>query len=64
MKRRDLIAALKSAGSTGDDRAFLRLYTENRISLDAAKEAYAEGKKLAKSLQVRVTCKEIGETLP
>jgi len=60
LKRPALIAALTSAGSNGDDRAFLRLYTENRISLDVSKAAFARGKKIAKSLQVRETCKETG----
>lgn len=43
MKRADALAHIRLAGYHGDDRAFMRLYTENRISYATAKQARDAG---------------------
>jgi len=43
MKRADLIVYLRVAGYHDDERSFMRLYCENRISHPAAREAYRQG---------------------
>lgn len=43
MTRADTIRALQFAGWHRDMGAFTRLYCENRISIHAAREAYAQG---------------------
>lgn len=44
-----LLDAIRSAGARGDQGAFMRLYTENRISYQKAIAEYRTGQKLAKS---------------
>jgi hypothetical protein len=43
MKRSDLLAALRVAGYHNDQRTRVRLFTENRISREAADKAWATG---------------------
>lgn len=43
MKRADALANMRIAGYHGDDRAFMRIYTENRISYAAAKRERDSG---------------------
>ena len=43
MTRKLVLAALKAAGTDNDQQAFLRLYTENRVSYAAAMEAFRAG---------------------
>lgn len=43
MKRQDALSFIRIAGYHGDQRTFMRLYTENRVNLDAAREAFAKG---------------------
>ena len=47
MTRDAAIEALRSAGARGDQQAFLRIYTEQRISLAVAQQAYREGERFA-----------------
>ena len=47
MTRKQILAAIKAAGATGNRAAFLRLYTENRVSLSAARAAYDDGSRFA-----------------
>lgn len=53
MKRADVIAHIRIAGYHSDQRSFLRLYTENRISSAVAKEAFAAG---ARQKEAGVPC--------
>ena len=46
MTRRQAINHLRVAGYHRDMRAFTRLYVENRVSIQAAREAYAEGERM------------------
>jgi hypothetical protein len=53
MTRKQAMEAIKAAGGRGDQRAMMRLYVENRISLEAARKAYAEGERLARFIEAR-----------
>lgn len=58
-KREQVLGAMRVAGYHSDDRTFLRLYTENRISYAAAMDARADGAR-AKVRGVPCTCRECG----
>jgi hypothetical protein len=60
MKRKDVLASIRVAGYHADQRSFLRLYVENRVSFQAASEAYHEGARLKKA-GMRCTCLECKE---
>lgn len=45
MTRKQAIACIRAAGAEGDRKAFMRLYVENRISLQVANEAWQEGQR-------------------
>lgn len=45
-KKEKAIAAIEIAGVTNDQTAFLRLYTEHRISFPTAKAAFEKGLKI------------------
>jgi hypothetical protein len=60
MKRKDVLALIRVAGYHADQRSFIRLYAGNRISYQAATEAYHEGAKL-KEAGMRCTCLECKE---
>ena len=51
--RQKIMRAMKAAGASNDKQAFTRLYIENRISLQAANEAWREGRKLAAFVEKR-----------
>lgn len=53
MKREALEMAFRSAGADNDKRRFLRLYAENRISFDRAKELFSNGKQFARFIKER-----------
>jgi hypothetical protein len=53
MTRKQALAAIKAAGASGDQKAFLRLYVENRVALHAAQEAFEEGKRFAAWIKTR-----------
>ena len=53
MTRERLIGALEMAGVKNDQQAFLRLFSENRISFAVAKEAYAKGLRVAARWEAR-----------
>lgn len=53
MSRKDALAAIKAAGTQNDQKAFMRLYVENRIALPAARAAFAEGQRFAKFVAER-----------
>lgn len=55
MKRADALAHIRLAGYHSDDRAFMRLYTENRISYETAKQARDAGA-AAKRAGVQCNC--------
>jgi hypothetical protein len=57
MKREDALSALRFAGYHGDQRAFVRVYVENRISRKVACEEFNRGADLRRS-GVRCTCFE------
>lgn len=46
MTRRQAINHLRVAGYHADMRSFTRLYVENRVSIKAAREAFAEGQRM------------------
>jgi hypothetical protein len=46
MNRKQTIQAIRAAGAQNDKLALTRLYTENRISFNAALAAWAEGARL------------------
>lgn len=46
MTRQQAINHLRVAGYHADMRSFTRLYVENRVSIKAAREAYAEGERM------------------
>lgn len=47
MTRKQALDAIRAAGASNDQRAFLRLYVENRISLSVAKSEFAAGRRFA-----------------
>jgi hypothetical protein len=53
--RKQILEAIKVAGYHNDDKAFLRLYTENHISYTAAQEARTKGIR-ARQQGVRCSC--------
>jgi hypothetical protein len=53
MTRKAAIEAIRSAGASNDQRAFLRLYTENKISLATAKEEFSKGRQFAAFIERR-----------
>lgn len=53
MKRRDVIRSIEAAGARNDQQAFMRLYTENRISFQVAREAFESGRRLAAYISKR-----------
>ena len=46
MKRKDAIALLTYAGYHEDSRTWTRIYCENRVSVQVAREAWRQGQKL------------------
>ena len=52
-KRDRAIAAIKAAGALGDQRTFLRLYVENRISFPVARQAFEEGRRFGQWIKER-----------
>lgn len=63
MKRADAIALIRIAGYHEDKRAFVRLYTENRVSFDVANDAYRRGQQ-QKANGLRCTCKQCNAPKP
>lgn len=57
MKRKDALLAIRIAGYHDDKRAFMRLYTEHRISLAVAQEEYDRGASM-KAAGVGCSCYE------
>jgi hypothetical protein len=57
LSRETALRAIRAAGAVNDQRAFLRLYTENRISLPVAKAAFQEGKRFAAAIHARDAAK-------
>lgn len=55
MKRKHLITALRVAGCHQDRQTWMRVYVENRISLQVANEAWRSGVK-AKENGMRCDC--------
>lgn len=53
MTRAKALNAIRAAGAQNDQKSFIRLYTENRISLAVAKQAFSEGRKLAAFVEAR-----------
>lgn len=53
MTRKAALAACKAAGTENDQRAFLRIYTENRISYQTAIAAFREGQRWAQFVAAR-----------
>lgn len=53
MKRADVLAAIKAAGTRNDHQAYARLYCENRVSYEAAKAAFTEGQRWAAFVRKR-----------
>jgi hypothetical protein len=47
MKRKLALDALRVAGFENDRRAFVRLYVENRVSIETAERAWREGRRVA-----------------
>lgn len=47
MTRKQAIVAIRAAGAENDQKTFLRVYTENRISFTAAREAFDQGRRFA-----------------
>jgi len=57
MSRQLLLASLRVAGYHQDQKAFVRLYTENRIDIRKAKKEYATGYKQKQSGVKCACCK-------
>ncbi len=53
MNRAQVLKAIQAAGIANDQQAFLRLYTENRVALAIAREAFDTGRRMAKSFASR-----------
>lgn len=53
LSKERLIGALEIAGANNDQAAFLRLYSENRISFAVAREAFAKGLRIAARWEAR-----------
>lgn len=56
-KRDQIIQRIRVAGFHGDQRAFMRLYVENRIDIRVARAAYREGE-WGKTNGVKCGCAE------
>lgn len=52
-RREQIIARLKAAGARNDHAAFMRIYTDNRISYKAAMEAFRHGQKFGELIAER-----------
>lgn len=63
MRRDDLLACIRVAGYHGDQRAYMRLYTENRISHAAARDAYRDGER-AKARGIACSCADCRKAKP
>lgn len=63
MKRSLLISYMRIAGYHADGAAFARLYVENRVSYEVAKQAFHEGKRMRAS-GLPCTCSACKETHP
>lgn len=48
MKRADALKAIEAAGLADDQKAYLRIFTESRISSADARAAFARGRDMAK----------------
>lgn len=48
MRRADALKAIEAAGFADDQKAYLRLFTESRISFADARDAFARGRHMAK----------------
>lgn len=51
-KREIAIALIKKAGMENDQQAFMRAYTENRISYEVAIKAFREGQKIGIKIDI------------
>lgn len=57
MKRKDALAALRIAGYHDDERTWVRVFVESRISQAVAKDAWAAGQQ-QRAAGLRCTCHE------
>lgn len=57
MKRKDALTTIRVAGYHGDQRTYLRTYTEHRISMAAAQAEYQRGQRMKKD-GVPCSCQE------
>lgn len=57
MKRADALAYIRIAGYHNDQAAFTRLYIENKVGWEAARNAYRGGQNL-KAGGMRCTCSD------
>lgn len=57
MKRQDALRVLKFAGYHGDTKTLIRVYVEERVSYDAAQDAYGEGKQM-KANGMKCNCRD------
>ncbi len=48
MSRKDVLDAIRLAGTKGDNAEYTRLYLEHKISFQAAKDAFSEGYRMRK----------------
>lgn len=55
MTRKDALAHIKVAGYHNDQRTAMRIYTENRVSFESYREAFARGVEL-KQQGMACTC--------
>lgn len=60
MKRSDALVHIRIAGYHNDQKSFMRLYTENRVSLKAANGEFARGQNM-KTSGVPCTCQTCKE---
>jgi hypothetical protein len=63
MKRSLVISYMRIAGYHADGAAFARLYVEQRVSYEAAKQAFREGKAM-RAAGVPCTCSACKEQQP
>lgn len=58
MTRKTLLESFKIAGYHQDNTSFTRLLIENRVSYQAAREAYATGWQMKQNGVMKCSCKE------
>lgn len=61
-RKQQVLTAIRAAGSENDQRAFMRLYVENRISFPVAREAFELGRRMGRERTPETARQRVGGT--